>query len=62
MAVYVPIVLLVLCILFSTSIALEMLVYSFVPFTLLYTPASLPQSTFTPSYSYFRLDHCTRKL
>ena len=40
--------------LLTMYIALEILVYSFVPFILLYTPASLPQSTFTLSYSYFR--------
>ena len=47
--------------LLTIYIALELLVYSFVPFILLYTPASLPQSTFTPSYSYFRLDHCNQE-
>ena len=46
--------------LLTMYIALEILVYSFVPFILLYTRASLPQSTFTQSY--LRLDHCNREL
>ena len=44
----------------TMCIALEIPVYSLVPFILLYTRASLPQSTFTQSY--LRLDHCNREL